>query len=1675
MTARVSAASDLPRAPPTEPRSMRRDITPPTSKRPTASRQHDVYRPSPYASGEDFGRGGRLSISDVWRPGPNHYAGVASPEQASAGSPEHVRGDRARRVWRESPPRQTFDRVQEPSPPPPVRGGFEREEAGSKSQEQERLTAEVTTAVFWRILEAQHAARLSNNMGQSRVPSTFAPRLTDDDFDMTSSSVDPALRSLGTEDRHSLATCNVDGVADEQRVPLKAVALSLQDPKLFLTDSALSSSLQFDKTMNSPNKNMVAGALKRAKIPTEDTASNSSTTDSKTKTICRECRTPGSSLTPLVRCIRCERGYHHSCGNPKPPKGADAEEFVCGKCLKNQGRGPTSGDVSRSASITERPTVASASLRNTILPSTDDLKPPSRPPTHDQDHPAPQTKLESSQGTLYKSITCPWWRKGRCNLFEDHCLFAHSDTGHYAPNGRNPARAFTCAEWREGRCQKSSLDCLYSHRDTGLHVTFEHHVVRKHITCYYWKVNGTCTNYEKDCVYAHRDTGILAWKPAKDSRSPFRTNSLKNYICPRFETRGSCHLSQNECPYTHSSSAISCLLLTTGNRFNARQSDVSPVLDSRVPQALVSSSTSIPRMMSSSSVDRLSKPTDVQKIDQTNQDPSTIQMPSPILTTAVADIPSHDSKITDTISLPIGHHPRAGRQMAKRGGRISQPRKERINSLENAVPGTSAQNQSDTNSLDSVERISNVSTVTDIKTSVRKAQKETNPSSRLVGDTTLRSITDNRVKKCSQCGKMILGLATQCRACSTIDGKAVQDYGSRAPGSVSDDSDVEITGRTTAAAMNSDKKSGREIESEESSRRLVANILKRTNRDDHLFISVKKHKPSYAADMLAEAESRLRSAALTNIPSTQSGLHTIFGNSPHQIPPLVPVVEHVAASTSRASSSLHSSRDSSMDDYRHIHQTQALNQSAELATGASLSRLEEIVKDVTSQVKQRDAQKRMFQKMPPPALGSPILGTRDEIQDPEIMNESFEPDIQPVQLTKQNHLAQHGHDPIVKNTVEDQVAGLFGRAKSPSHSAVILVQAHQAETSGKAQITSETLSSSCESCRNAHKKCVHKSGDQIPFPPSKIQPAASSAPRGISDQAHQLGIVEKAKERIGTKATSESLSYRCKPCINAHKKCLHAKGGALDVEKCILFLEVNPTRPQTGKVSIDMWQKINEAVRLVSKDSTEANVAVSETESSDLSMGLDAQPLAAQIPPVERPPPKLRLIVKVPSRNALQKESSSKNPLNLIETPVTTSDHIAAEGPARALPGDRRVPQLQTRAVATLGENMRQTADDSDDDLPLAFTRSRPQDDSSVEDLPLAVTRSGDRVERYYPMLPPPSSSSDDDLPLAVTRSGDRMERYNRLPPQPPSTSISNTLSLEAPDVRNNINVLKRPRDQSKDSAPTLPLPISGSVSTLSPSVDPGPDVVVPGAVAGKINKALPRRRQPQPQPQPTKTQPLWTDEDEQRAVDALRARGVVIESESEDDGEASDYYDELSSRAVPPLITDPLHHMPVSRNPFDVDHSLDLRSLENRYKALDIRPPWKRNRPTKKELMSGNALLLYQTRENRLKYGDPHIQLIRKVGDEVPVTALVEIDKGFNIDSSFDTPGSRELSVQRVSTTFREFMGMPKAAVIAQGKNKDELVFLEKKLEGGDGTVSGGRVRARRVRDDEVFPFIYN
>jgi hypothetical protein len=333
------------REPPTEPRLMRRNITPPPQQKSTAHRpidrrtQHDIYRPSSYRPVDDNNRGRRISVSDTWRPSPFHY--VDATRHGSGSKPlssrpsEHTNGARVRRSQRdrESSPAQLDNQGQQ-SP------SLLQAQVGSESHMAQRtltLNGQNATAAEMAMKAILEGRRISDDpVRYSATPSIAKLGLENVGYrkeEINRGTVDGSRGHSSQKGSHDLSNNGESTTTSSLALPSTNLDLEVDaaaqttdftlslEQRLSSVDAAPSSYLRSIKDMTSPlDKNSVAGASKLPRFSNEETTSNSSTTNSRNKSLCRECHTPGSFLTPLVSCDSCGRGYHHSCGNPKPPK-----------------------------------------------------------------------------------------------------------------------------------------------------------------------------------------------------------------------------------------------------------------------------------------------------------------------------------------------------------------------------------------------------------------------------------------------------------------------------------------------------------------------------------------------------------------------------------------------------------------------------------------------------------------------------------------------------------------------------------------------------------------------------------------------------------------------------------------------------------------------------------------------------------------------------------------------------------------------------------------------------------------------------------------------------------------------------------------------------------------------------------------------------------------------------------------------------------------------------------------------------------------------------------------------------------------------------------------------------------------------------------------------------------
>jgi hypothetical protein len=198
-------------------------------------------------------------------------------------------------------------------------------------------------------------------------------------------------------------------------------------------------------------------------------------------------------------------------------------------------------------------------------------------------------------------------------------------------------------------------------------------------------------------------------------------------------------------------------------------------------------------------------------------------------------------------------------------------------------------------------------------------------------------------------------------------------------------------------------------------------------------------------------------------------------------------------------------------------------------------------------------------------------------------------------------------------------------------------------------------------------------------------------------------------------------------------------------------------------------------------------------------------------------------------------------------------------------------------------------------------------------------------------------------------------------------------------------------------------------------------------------------------------------NEDDGRAIERLKAMGVLFDSDSQGEEEEMEGDD---IQPLPPTRVDPLWRRPDrSRNLFDIDRSLGMTDPANRLAATRILPS--RTRPSKKELMG--KLLLYQCAERKKRFDNPH-QEVHRYPEEALITTVVQLD----ID--FEAPGGPQVQTEKIAMTFGEFLGAPKEPVIEA--RQGQLVFREKEQMQQVQQFAGRQIRSRR-KTDLVFPFV--
>ncbi|KAL2432348.1 hypothetical protein ABEF95_006412 [Exophiala dermatitidis] len=399
-----------------------------------------------------------------------------------------------------------------------------------------------------------------------------------------------------------------------------------------------------------------------------------------------------------------------------------------------------------------------------------------------------------------------------------------------------------------------------------------------------------------------------------------------------------------------------------------------------------------------------------------------------------------------------------------------------------------------------------------------------------------------------------------------------------------------------------------------------------------------------------------------------------------------------------------------------------------------------------------------------------------------------------------------------------------------------------------------------------------------------------------------------------------------------------------------------------------------------------------------------------------------------------------ENPADESQIALTRITEIRPrDSPAEALQEDDEedynILLMQTRTLPRMTANAIQD-DEEDDNIPLMQTRTLrnitanaiQDDDDEDDNVPLMQTRT---LRRMTIVMTP-----------AVTMCDIENEADVRLNVP---TGLDQNSEMDSADIS---VVFSEGRKESVLSSTTQPSMTGRIGSRLNESHD-SPEVA-------KIYESV--------MALPVSNSSSWHIGNHEEAVARLKARGVMFEPDSESDAESDAEEGRIPSVYQPAQkIVDPLWKPQRSRNLFDLLDAKDHRTPPEYMQTL------RQARPSKKQLV-GN-LLKYQCREQKRRFGNPHQEVNRPVED-------MEIKAYIQREVRQDTPDPfavGRLEKKMVSMSMAEFLGMPKEPVVALGKNKDELVFIEGQDPRPGSRSRGARaLRARRIKEDEKFPFVY-
>ncbi len=355
------ALKKLKKPPPTAPRSMRQNISPPPLRRADTIRDHGPRRPDQYEAGrpsrrrysDEFRRFEKARASDSYIPLSPRRRDAAREDSRTPSSPRDDRHGRPAETGR----RRRSSILDNHADRPKIGTGEAISLDGAGKASGSKSVVGVNNEALF---TARKAARLiADKINQQVDPATKLDargirldqrRKSDQDEHVQEDDevddheegeyVESETTKAGTQhglalpqpemrlnipSHHEAYEPHLNSLADRHPLPIPAVLNGTS----FNQGNKLVESIEYESQPRPPSGSFhLKPHPKEMTLPSrEDFWSNkfegastpsTGTTDSRNRNICRACRKPGSTITQLVPCARCSKGYHDCCGNPKP-------------------------------------------------------------------------------------------------------------------------------------------------------------------------------------------------------------------------------------------------------------------------------------------------------------------------------------------------------------------------------------------------------------------------------------------------------------------------------------------------------------------------------------------------------------------------------------------------------------------------------------------------------------------------------------------------------------------------------------------------------------------------------------------------------------------------------------------------------------------------------------------------------------------------------------------------------------------------------------------------------------------------------------------------------------------------------------------------------------------------------------------------------------------------------------------------------------------------------------------------------------------------------------------------------------------------------------------------------------------------------------------------------------